>query len=71
MGKFEDASSRMIVNRSAAGNSLEVQTTQNKLNKLQKKLYKTNVAKCQTTQAAQHWQKACLAARAHNNLLTQ
>ena len=71
MGEFEDACSRIIVNHSAAGNLLEVQTLQNKFNKLQEKLYKTNVAKCQATQAAQHWQNACLAARAHNNLLTQ
>ena len=56
---------------SAAGNLLEVQTLQNKFNKLQEKLHETNVAKRQATQAAQHWQKACLAARAHNNLPTQ
>ena len=71
MGKFEDARSIMIINRYAAGNLLEVQTMQNKFNKLQEKLYKTNVAKCKATQAAQKWHKTCLAARAHNNLLTQ
>ena len=67
MNNFEDACSKTIVNRSVAGNLLEVQTMQNKFNKLQEKLHKTNVAKCQAAQAAQHWQKACLAARAHNN----
>ena len=49
MNKFEDACSH-----SAAGNLLEVQTLQNKFKKLQEKLHKTNVAKCQAAQAAQH-----------------
>ena len=71
MGKFEDASSIIIASHSAAGILLEVQILQNKFNKLQDKLNKRNVAKRQATQAAQQWQKACLAARAHNNLLTQ
>ena len=70
MNNFEDACGKMIVSNSAAGNLPEVQTLQNKFNKLQETLHKTNVAKCQATQAAKHWQKACLAARAHNNLLT-
>ena len=71
MGKFEDACSKIRIHHSAAGDLLEVQTLQNKFNELQEKLYKTKLAKCQATQAAQHWQKACPAARAHNDLRTQ
>ena len=76
MGKFADPCNSMnhfedACSHAAAGNLLQVQTPQNKLKKLQEKLHKTNTAKCQATQAAQHWQKACLAARAHNNLLPQ
>ena len=65
MHKFEDAGSH-----AAAGKLLEVQTLQNKFKKLQEKLHKTNGDKCQATQSAQHRQKACLAARARNNLVT-
>ena len=71
MGKCEDACSRNIVTHSAASSLLEVQTQHDKFNKLQDKLKKSNVATRQETQAAQHWQNACLAARARNNLLTQ
>ena len=70
--KFEDACSRMIASNSIATmHMLETKAPQDQFKKLQDQFNKSNVAKRKATQAAQHWQKACLAARAQNNQLTQ
>ena len=50
---------------------LGVNTLKYKISTFQDKFNKSNVAKRQAIQAAQHWQKARLVARAHSNLLTQ
>ena len=58
MGHFEDACNRMIVSHCAATmNMLETKTVQDKFNELQAIFKKSNAAKRQATQAAQHQQK--------------